>query len=985
MAANTDLTNTAISTGYTQLLHVGDSDGIHATTNRAIYDGNGTLSALVVSTANVGAASGKTLLQGGAEITSTAAELNILDGVTATTGQINLLASITASAVEINQLDGITVVSTDGTQTLINKTITSPTISSLYLSDSSIIFEGSADDAYETTLTVTNPTANRTITIPNATDTLVGKATTDTLTNKTINADNNTISNLAHGSEVDNPSSGVHGVTGTIVGTSDSQTLTNKTINADNNTISNLAHGSEVDNPTSGVHGVSGNVVGTSDTQTLTNKTLTSPTINGTIATTGDLTFNISGEDILPNASVATDLGDYNKMWRTLHAAELYVENLVAQDVLATIGGRIMVAPTTKLIADASAGASTIDVEHNNLTNGGYVILKTAPAGVAQTEVMKIISTASSITGGYRYSVTRDQDGSGANQWYNGDAVVYLGKDAGEGYIELTSTSTIHNDLGPNITIYARTGSGSWNANNPVVSVGNLESFVDYSSDEFGFAVGDDLGQSTLSSFKGLTADRTNGLRLFNTDIQLYKSGSKHVKISSDGTFKIGTDIDTGSESLKLSWNGSTLAVTGQITVASGSSGIANLTDAGSLATQDSVGESDLDTTIISGGKIITGLLTASNIQTGTLDASTITVSNLSASSINTGTLDASSITVSNLSASSINTGTLNASNVTVTNLNASSVTAGTMSAERILIGGQDLQTFNTNTFFGDGSSGSATVQGNITLTEDKYYTNLDVGATIDANGYRIFVSGTLTMQSSGKIVNNGNAGSNGGIEDGGSFGTGASEGTLRGGSRGGVGGSSDIAGGSGLGADPCINSNNGAAGGAGQTLSGGTPAGSGGTAGGATVKKTNFAHTNPSVLFTMRDLYGVDDTPKTIRPSCGGGGGGGGGGKANEGHGGGGGGGGGGFLVIGAKTITLNSGAKFEAKGGAGGNGYTGSGADGDGGGGGGGNGGGVVIISTTNVSSSYVDVTGGAGGSSTGGTNGTAGSSGTYIMRQI
>jgi hypothetical protein len=985
MAANTDLTNTAISTGYTQLLHVGDSDGIHATTNRAVYDGNGTLSALVISTANVGAASGKTLLQGGSEITATAAELNKLDGVTATTGQINLLANITASAAEINQLDGITVVSTDGTQTLTNKTITSPTISSLYLSDSSIIFEGSADDAYETTLTVTNPTADRTITIPNATDTLVGKATTDTLTNKTINADNNTISNLAHGSEVDNPSSGVHGVTGTIVGTSDTQTLTNKTINADNNTISNLAHGSEVDNPTSGVHGVSGNVVGTSDTQTLTNKTLTSPTINGTIATTGDLTFNVSGEDILPNASVATDLGDYNKMWRTLHAAELYVENLVAQDVLATIGGRIMVAPTTKLIADASAGASTIDVEHNNLTNGGYVILKTAPAGVAQTEVMKITSAASSITGGYRYSVTRDQDGSGANQWYNGDAVVYLGKDAGEGYIELTSTSTIHNDLGPNITIYARTGSGTWNANNPVVSVGNLESFVDYSSDEFGFAVGDDLGQSTLSSFKGLTADRTNGLRLFNTDIQLYKSGSKHVKISNDGTFKIGTDIDTGSESLKLSWNGSTLAVTGQITVASGSSGIANLTDAGSLATQDSVGTSDLDSTIISGGKIITGLLTASNIQTGTLDASTITVSNLSASSINTGTLNASLITVSNLSASSINTGTLDASTVTVTNLNASSVTAGTMSAERILIGGNDLQTFNTNTFFGDGSSGSATVMGNITLTEDKYYTDLDVGATIDANGYRIFVSGTLTMQSAGKIINNGNAGSNGGVEDGGAFGTGGSEGTLRGGSRGGVGGSSDIVGGNGLGADPCINSNNGAAGGAGQQLPSGSPAGSGGTAGGATVKKTNFAHTDPSVLFTMRDLYGVDDTPKTIRPSCGGGGGGGGGSKDNQGHGGGGGGGGGGFVVIGAKTITLNSGAKFEAKGGNGGNGYVGTGTDGDGGGGGGGNGGGVVIISTTNVSSSYVDVTGGTGGTSSGGTAGGNGASGTFIMRQI
>ena len=47
-------------------------------------------------------------------------------------------------------------------------------------------FEGSTSNDFETTLTVVDPTADRTITLPNATDTLVGKATTDTLTNKTI-------------------------------------------------------------------------------------------------------------------------------------------------------------------------------------------------------------------------------------------------------------------------------------------------------------------------------------------------------------------------------------------------------------------------------------------------------------------------------------------------------------------------------------------------------------------------------------------------------------------------------------------------------------------------------------------------------------------------------------------------------------------------------------------------------------------------------
>ena len=56
------------------------------------------------------------------------------------------------------------------------------------------VFEGATADAHETTLTVEDPTADRTVTIPNATTTLVGKDTTDTLTNKTIAFGSNTFS-----------------------------------------------------------------------------------------------------------------------------------------------------------------------------------------------------------------------------------------------------------------------------------------------------------------------------------------------------------------------------------------------------------------------------------------------------------------------------------------------------------------------------------------------------------------------------------------------------------------------------------------------------------------------------------------------------------------------------------------------------------------------------------------------------------------------
>ena len=45
---------------------------------------------------------------GGADVTSSVAELNVLDGVTATTAELNILDGVTATTAEINVLDGVT-------------------------------------------------------------------------------------------------------------------------------------------------------------------------------------------------------------------------------------------------------------------------------------------------------------------------------------------------------------------------------------------------------------------------------------------------------------------------------------------------------------------------------------------------------------------------------------------------------------------------------------------------------------------------------------------------------------------------------------------------------------------------------------------------------------------------------------------------------------------------------------------------------------
>ena len=73
-----------------------------------------------------------------------------------------------------------------GTQTVVDSNTIEVT--------NSFTFEGTTSDDFETVLTVTDPTADRTVTIPNATGTIVLKDTTDTLTNKTINLASNTFS-----------------------------------------------------------------------------------------------------------------------------------------------------------------------------------------------------------------------------------------------------------------------------------------------------------------------------------------------------------------------------------------------------------------------------------------------------------------------------------------------------------------------------------------------------------------------------------------------------------------------------------------------------------------------------------------------------------------------------------------------------------------------------------------------------------------------
>ena len=87
------------------------------------------------------------------------------------------------------------IVGTTDTQTLTNKTLTSPIINGGSFSSSGITLNGSTSGS---TVLQASASASGVLTLPTETATLIGRTTTDTLTNKTLAAGSNTITGLTN-------------------------------------------------------------------------------------------------------------------------------------------------------------------------------------------------------------------------------------------------------------------------------------------------------------------------------------------------------------------------------------------------------------------------------------------------------------------------------------------------------------------------------------------------------------------------------------------------------------------------------------------------------------------------------------------------------------------------------------------------------------------------------------------------------------------
>jgi hypothetical protein len=228
---------------------------------------------------------------------------------------------------------------------------------------------------------------------------------------------------------------------------------------------------------------------------------------NFIVSPTASITFDPTGNQVDPVNNFDINLGQLSKKYLAIHAAELFVETLVAQNTVATIGGRVIISPSTMLIADLSPASTTVDVKHNSLANNDNIYMEAN----GKVEHLLVTSAATVISGGFRYSITRNLDGTGADQWFAGDAIVETGP-VGGGFIDAYSISGVKSgtQAGPTIVGNIRNSLtyNDWSEN---WAIGNLKGLYGYGTDTMGVGLG-----PYLANTSHLTIDSTNGIRMFD-------------------------------------------------------------------------------------------------------------------------------------------------------------------------------------------------------------------------------------------------------------------------------------------------------------------------------------------------------------------------------------------------------------------------------------------------------------------------------------
>lgn len=189
---------------------------------------------------------------------------------------------------------------------------------------------------------------------------------------------------------------------------------------------------------------------------------------------------------LIPELTDSYDLGAATKLWRKGWLSELESILFVQNSVQVTGGWWMVPHGSGTLPADVASGATQIDFGAA-MTPNDFVLLR----GNLAVEYLQVGTLVSGTT----YNVTRNLDGTGANNWPSGHVFVVLGN-TGDGRIEFDAQTA-----GPRLGVFEQ--GATYNAQTERVRIGDLAGWGSLSG--YGVAIGTPAGNR-------LTYDPTNGL-----------------------------------------------------------------------------------------------------------------------------------------------------------------------------------------------------------------------------------------------------------------------------------------------------------------------------------------------------------------------------------------------------------------------------------------------------------------------------------------
>ena len=246
--------------------------------------------------------------------------------------------------------------------------------------DQTIIFEGATDDGYETTLTVTDPTADRTITLPNVTGTVVTTGDTGTVATGMIAADAITGAKIA-----DDALDSEHYTDGSIDAAHlASSSVTTAKINSDAVTGAKIA-----DDAIDSEHYTDGSIdtAHIADSQVTSAKIADGTIVAGDLASDSVITAKILDSNVT-TAKIAADAITGAKLADDAVDSEHYTDGSI--DTAHISDGTVT---TAKIAADAITGAKLADdaVNSEHYTDAS---IDTAHIADGQVTAVKVASNA---------------------------------------------------------------------------------------------------------------------------------------------------------------------------------------------------------------------------------------------------------------------------------------------------------------------------------------------------------------------------------------------------------------------------------------------------------------------------------------------------------------------------------------------------------------------------------------------------------------